>query len=89
MWAGGSFTFARDPALSLRIGETITQRNSVSSARFKSDMIFVQQQRDLYRGHGGGGGEDWAVREVRTHVFRREVGRNEVVRARAKRECGR
>lgn len=91
MWAGGSFTFSTDPKTELRIGEQVAQKNSVRSAEFKSGMIFVQQQRDLYRMPAGESIEaatqnenGWAVREIRTHVFRQEVGANDQIKAKAK-----
>ena len=87
MWAGGSFHWSQDPKHALRIGEPFTQLNSVLSAEFKSGMIFVNQQRDLFRGDDHKNGDGWAVRELRTHVFRQEVSGNEAVKARAKSEC--
>lgn len=80
MWAGGSFEWPSDPQTALRIGERATQANSVASAEFKSGMIFVNQKRELYHDDP----REWAVREIRTHVFRREVSGNEAVKARAK-----
>lgn len=87
MWAGGSFTFSADARRALRVGETVTQRNVIRSVDFKSDMIFVNQQRDLFRGDVDVSqlNDGWAVQEIRTHVFRREVGKNEAIRAKAKR----
>lgn len=58
----------------LRIGEGITQRTKVVKAEHKKGMVFVYQQRNFYEGSGEAekkaGDERWAVREVRTHVFR-------------------
>lgn len=88
MWAGGSFHWSPNPDHLLRVGEPATQLNSVASAEFKNGMIFVNQQRDLYRGDGAVDKGKWAVREVRTHVFRREVSGNEAVKARAKSKSG-
>ena len=76
MWAGGSFEFNPGPSSKLRIGDVAIQQTSVKSVEFKKDMIFVNQQRDLFRsdGHDAPGLDQWAVREVRSHVFRRNEG---------------
>lgn len=96
MWAGGWFSFTRNPELELRIGEDVVEQSSVRDAEFKSGMIFVQQQRDLYRVKDKNAppelnGQDWAVREIRTHVFRQneDVSKNDSVKDRAKRKSAR
>jgi len=75
--------WSRDPKAQLRIGEKVTEALSVGKAEFKKGMVFVHQNRDLYpgvptavvgeAGEDVGGVGEWAVKEVRTHVFREEV----------------
>jgi hypothetical protein len=52
-------------------------------------MVFVHQRRNLYKAAKDRvepGLEDWAVKEVRSHVFRRNdgVGSNAAIRDKAK-----
>jgi len=56
----------------LRVGDTVTQAASVAKAEYKKGKVFVHQQRDLYTAQQGETMVDdgWAVREIRTHVFR-------------------
>ena len=75
MWAGGSQSWNHKIA-PLRIGDRIAQATKVVKVEYKKGMVFVHQQRDLY--HFEDGGEHmlnqeegrWAIRELRTHVFR-------------------
>jgi hypothetical protein len=85
MWAGGSFEWSANPDEAPRVGEVAEQRTSVASAQYKSDMIFINQQRDLSR-VSDRSADKWAVREIRTHVFRRVVSGNAAVKAKT-REC--
>lgn len=87
MWAGGSFEWSSNTQNDPRIGEVVEQETSVASAELKSGMIFVNQRRDLTsmsvpRENGG----NWGVREIRTHVFRRDVSGNDKIKANAKRK---
>lgn len=86
MWAGGSFHWSARPKDTLRIGACTKQLSSVVSADYKSGMMFVNQQRELY--HTDQGRDDSVVtepqvREIRTHVFRKEVSGNEAIKAKA------
>lgn len=60
-----------DRVPALRIGDEITQAASVAKAEFKKNMVFVHQQRDLYPSDASKrlGEANWAIREIRTHVF--------------------
>ncbi|WVQ98423.1 hypothetical protein IAU59_005546 [Kwoniella sp. CBS 9459] len=78
MWAGGKMMWSDDQRRLIRVGDEMTQVVRVPHVDFKKDMIFVQQQISLYSGiryedPGVEGTEqdDWSVREIRTHVFRR------------------
>jgi hypothetical protein len=87
MWAGGSFEWSSHTQNAPRIGEVVEQETSVASAELKSGMIFVDQRRDLTRvSVPREKGNNWGVREIRTHVFRRDVSGNEKIKANAKRE---
>ncbi|GFZ50134.1 hypothetical protein JCM24511_07889 [Saitozyma sp. JCM 24511] len=68
MWAGGSFQW--NPDVTLRIGEGVSECTVVPTVEFKNDMIFVYQEKTLFPD----GSDDWAVREIRIHVFRTDVG---------------
>ncbi|ORY24569.1 hypothetical protein BCR39DRAFT_546522 [Naematelia encephala] len=81
MWAGGSIRWSDKP---LTVGSTVTQSVTVPRAEFKAGMIFVHQQRDILA--GAANKDDWAVREIRTHVFREDVKeKNEQVKLKAQR----
>lgn len=62
-----------DASKRLRVGSSVTQKLSVDRVEMKKDMVFVYQRRDLYPGHFKAeqtGTEDWALSEIRSHVFR-------------------
>ncbi|WVF72524.1 hypothetical protein IAT40_007341 [Kwoniella sp. CBS 6097] len=79
MWAGGKMMWSSDRTRMLRIGDEVTQVVRVPRVEFKKDMVFVQQQISIYSGKrfqdpektNEPGKDDWSVRELRTHVFRR------------------
>ena len=63
--------FTADPSKSLVCGEDMTEVQRVVNTSYKKGMIFVEQERRLYRGSGSDLNEDgWGVIENRTHVFR-------------------
>ncbi|OCF31470.1 hypothetical protein I316_06872 [Kwoniella heveanensis BCC8398] len=67
-----------DVARRLRVGDNVTQVVRVPRVEFKKDMIFVQQEIFIYSGRrtrDALGEDDWSVRELRTHVFRRPESR--------------
>ncbi|WVQ70459.1 uncharacterized protein L199_008686 [Kwoniella botswanensis] len=75
MWAGGSIEWS---ALnrSLKVGEKVTQIVNVPKVEFKKDMVFVNQQLRIYPGTFSDqedyDEDGWSIREIRTHVFRKE-----------------
>lgn len=69
MWAGGSFEW--NPDVQLKIGEHVTESTRVGKVDFKSGMLFVQQEKTFFPGDNPEG--DWAVKEIRNHVFRKIV----------------
>jgi hypothetical protein len=71
MWAGGSFHFNRSKQLT--IGSIVTESTHVPKVEIKKDMLFVHQEKKLYGGQGEFAPDDWAVKEIRTHVFRTNV----------------
>jgi hypothetical protein len=46
----------------------------VNKVDFKNDMIFVHQEKTLFAGEREIEDEDYAVKEIRTHVFRTNEG---------------
>ncbi|WWD15630.1 hypothetical protein CI109_100052 [Kwoniella shandongensis] len=75
MWAGGSVSWSTTNHL--RIGERATQAVSVPKIEYKKGMVFVHQKRVLWPGIVSVDGieneeedQGWAVKEMRTHVFR-------------------
>lgn len=77
MWAGGSFTWHEDPSRRLIIGERVTESTRVARVEYKKYMVFVHQEKKFYPGSGGvadnGADSSWAVKEIRTHVFRKDL----------------
>ncbi|KAK4687547.1 hypothetical protein P7C73_g2570, partial [Tremellales sp. Uapishka_1] len=87
MWAGGSIVWnTSSTSRPLILGSTVAQKISIPKAELKSGMLFVHQQLDLFPANENGEVEDeWALREIRTHVFREEVqAQNKRVQARPK-----
>ncbi|WRT66817.1 uncharacterized protein IL334_003780 [Kwoniella shivajii] len=70
MWAGGKMMWSNKT--SLRIGDEMTQIVTVPKVELKKDMIFVHQQLSIYPGIISDANEAWAVKEIRTHVFRKQ-----------------
>ncbi|KAK8870075.1 hypothetical protein IAR55_000645 [Kwoniella newhampshirensis] len=73
MWAGGSMFWSSRHHL--RIGERVTQAVSVPKVEHKKGMVFVYQKRVIYPATRSNGDldydeDEWAVKELRTHVFR-------------------
>lgn len=58
----------------LKIGEKVVQATKMARVEYKKGMVFIHQQRHLYSGMDGGAMKEgkWAVKEVRTHVFRQD-----------------
>lgn len=76
MWAGGTFTWNDNPDSRLIIGNEVTESTRVAKVEFKKDMLFVYQEKRYYPGRRQESKEetdDWAVKEMRTHVFRKDV----------------
>ncbi|WVW83513.1 hypothetical protein I302_105534 [Kwoniella bestiolae CBS 10118] len=75
MWAGGSIEWSASNC-PLRVGERVTQIVNVPKVEYKKDMIFVNQQLRIYPGTVSqdcqNQGDSWSIREIRTHVFRKE-----------------
>ena len=71
----------RDRVGPLKVGDRVTQSAKMVKAVYKKGMVFVHHQRDIYPSYMGAtqGGDDWAIREIRTHVFRpdEEIGSKE------------
>ncbi|GFZ44365.1 hypothetical protein JCM24511_02087 [Saitozyma sp. JCM 24511] len=67
MWAGGSFQW--NPEISLPIGAKVSELTRVPKVEFKNNMIFVHQEKTVIPE----GSKDWALREMRTHVFRTDA----------------
>jgi len=68
MWAGGTFDW--NPAYPLAIGQKVTEMTRVEKVEFKNNMIFVHQEKKLLPGEGQSWGDDFSLKEIRTHVFR-------------------
>lgn len=68
MWAGGSFDW--NPAYPLALGQKVTEMTRVEKVDLKNNMIFVHQEKKLFPGVGQNGEDKFAVKEIRTHVFR-------------------
>ena len=72
MWAGGSFTWNQHHPLI--IGDAVTEVTRVKKVDYKNNMIFVHQEKTLFPGEQQSESDDFAVKEVRTHVFRTKEG---------------
>ena len=75
MWAGGSQSW-NNATPPLRVGDRIVQATKVAKVEYKKGMVFVHQQKELFLRQDGDedindvGKAQWAIRELRTHVFR-------------------
>ncbi|WWC69774.1 uncharacterized protein I206_103717 [Kwoniella pini CBS 10737] len=82
MWAGGSIQWSNNN--SLKIGDDVTQIVTIPKVEFKKDMIFVNQQLLIYPGIRSNSqsskknDDSWSIKEIRTHVFRKEPTFNTV-----------
>ncbi|TYJ52550.1 hypothetical protein B9479_006839 [Cryptococcus floricola] len=69
-----SFSSSSSPANVLKVGEPVTQVLTIPRVEYKKGKVFVHQERVLYPGRVGSGeltlgGDGWAVKEKRIHVF--------------------
>lgn len=62
MWAGGYVEW--NPKSTIKIGDEVEQQVRVARAEEKAGMMFVYQAREV-----APKGQEWAVKEERTHVF--------------------
>ncbi|ODN73541.1 hypothetical protein L202_08041 [Cryptococcus amylolentus CBS 6039] len=69
-----SFSSSSSPANVLKVGELVTQVLTIPKVEYKKGKVFVHQERVLYPGSVRSdeltlGGDGWAVKETRIHVF--------------------